>query len=149
VSQAINALSSGPQNNHRAVVQRHPPAQIATGNSDVMRRARLAMASSMHSAVYQSYAFSVFDQDPPRLLNLARRWGKGGINRGDLLRMNCRLTREASLNGAIDFIEEERALAQVEERRIPPIEIRFGGHRDKHRTRIKQVLVRISTSQAG
>jgi hypothetical protein len=35
VSQAINALGSGQQNNHRAVVQRQP-AQIATGNGDVI-----------------------------------------------------------------------------------------------------------------
>jgi hypothetical protein len=35
VSQAINALGSGQQNNHRVVVQRQP-AQIAAGNGDVI-----------------------------------------------------------------------------------------------------------------
>jgi hypothetical protein len=35
VSQAINALGSGQQNNHRVVVQRQP-AQIAAGNGDII-----------------------------------------------------------------------------------------------------------------
>jgi hypothetical protein len=35
VSQAINALGPGTQNNHRVVVHR-PPAQIAAGNGDVL-----------------------------------------------------------------------------------------------------------------